>query len=123
MKIIIKLWNINKCECLLNLNNVNNTGQIYSACFLKDGINSYNYIVTSNYNYFNESEPIKIFYFNGNKIKEINDSNEDVYIIKTYYDKKIFTNYIISGNNGSVYSIKINYIINIMIIIMKYIEM
>jgi len=32
----IKLWDINKCECIINLVNFNQNGLIFSACFLKE---------------------------------------------------------------------------------------
>ena len=104
----IKLWDINKCECILSLVNFNQQGQIFSACFLKDENNNNNYIVTSNYNFFNSSGPIKIYDFRGNQIKTINDSDKDVKSIKTFYDKELLTNYIITGNNDCVYSYDYN---------------
>ena len=100
----IKLWDANVWECILNFNKVNDIGMIYSACFIFDENQEYKYIVTSNYVLFFNSGPIKIFDFNGTKIKEINDSEKDVYFIDTYYDQKSSINYIISGNNDSVYS-------------------
>lgn len=103
----IKLWDINICQCILNLNNVNLKGIIFSACFLYE--KNEGFIVTSNYNFFELSEHIKIYDFNGNKIKEINDSNKDFNYIETYYDKDLFTNYIIAGNNNDyIYSYDYN---------------
>ena len=100
----IKLWDANKWECILNINNVNDIGSIYSACFLYDKKKENIYIVSSNYVLFYDSGPIKIFDFNGTKLKEINDSKRDVCFIDTYYDKKSSINYIVSGNIDSVYS-------------------
>jgi len=100
----IKLWDANVWECILNFNKVNDIGMIYSACFIFDENQEYKYIVTSNYVLFFNSGPIKIFDFNGTKIKELNDSEKDVYFIDTYYDQKSSINYIVSGNNYSVYS-------------------
>ena len=48
-------------------------GILYSVCFLQDGNDSY--IVSSNCDWDENPEKIKIFDFNGNIIKEINDSN------------------------------------------------
>lgn len=66
------------------------------------------YILTSNNNEKEEdneeSEPIKVFDFNGKKIEEINDSNVKTFFICTYYDKKSKKNYILTGNEGSVKS-------------------
>jgi WD40 repeat protein len=44
------------------------------------------------------SEPIKIFNFRGEKIKEIKDSDKKTFFIDTFYDKDNQTNYIITGN-------------------------
>ena len=92
----IKLWNINNCECILNILHVNNIGFLPSACILNE--NNYNYIISSNCNYKNIFEPIKIFDFNGNKIKEINNSNDKTYIIIKFYDITSNKNFIITGN-------------------------
>ena len=92
----IKLWNVNNWECILNIQNVNTYGHLYSACFLKD--NNNNYIVSSNYSEVDDCEFIKIFDFNGNKIKEINNSNEITFFVDSYYDKIFYKNYIITGN-------------------------
>ena len=97
----IKLWNINNWDIILNLKNINNCGWIYSACFLND--NDQNYILASNSNSGN-CESIKVFDFKGNKIKEINDSNEKTYYINSYFDYRVSKNYIITGNKGYVKS-------------------
>ena len=102
----IKLWNINNWECLLNLENINKTGILLSGCFLDD--NQHNYIVTTNVNYFGLNEFIKIFDFNGKKIKEINYFNENIYLIETYYDNKSSHIYIITANNGCIISYDYN---------------
>ena len=100
----IKLWDANIWECILNLKKVNDIGMIFSACFIYDKRQDYKFIVSSNYVLFFNSGPIKIFDFNGTKIKELNDSEKDVCFIDTYYEQKSSINYIISGNNDSVYS-------------------
>ena len=91
----IRVWNANNWECLCNLKNINNTGLLYSACLLNE---NQNYIITSNYSTELNSESIKVFDFKGNKIKEINGSNEDVLYIDSYYDKNLSKSYIITGN-------------------------
>ena len=97
----IKLWNITKCTCLLNINHINKKGQLLSACFLnhKNQI----YILTSNKS-FGDSEPIKVYDFLGNKIKEIRNSNYKTFILESYYDIKLNKNFIIAGNVGSIKS-------------------
>ena len=92
----IKLWNINNYECLYIYQNVNKNGDIYSSCFLNDKVQTY--IITSNYTEKTYPDPIKVFDFNGNKIKKINKSNELTVFIDTYYDKKKSKIFIITGN-------------------------
>ena len=101
----IKLWDINKVLCLFNFANINQNGRLYSACFLND--DNHNYIVTSNSHLFG-TELIKVFDFNGNKIKEINDSNINVFTIDTFYDKKLSTNFILASNIGYIYTFDYN---------------
>ena len=96
----IKLWNINNSECLLEIKNINKFGNLYSACFFN--YNNDIYIVSSNYNYYGDCEPLKVFDFNGNKIKELVDSNEQTYFIDTYYDNELNINFIITGNKKDV---------------------
>ena len=92
-KNLIKIWDANNFEWLLTIKNINDDGSLYSACFLEEYNNIY--IITSNNSYSN-SESIKILDFKGNKINEINDSNEKTFYIDTYYDKKISKTFIIA---------------------------
>ena len=101
----IKLWDITNYKCLIDIKNINNKGELDSACFLNDG-NS-NFIVTSNDNY-NKTDFIKIFDFNGRKIKDLKDSNERTKFVDTYYDNKLSKNYIISGNFSYIKSYDYN---------------
>ena len=98
----IKLWNINNWDNFCNLKNIYKSGKIFSACFLNN--NNQNYILTSNCNLKGTCESIKVFDFKGNKIKTINDSNNNTYFIDCYYDKKESKNYIITGNIGYIKS-------------------
>ena len=103
----IKLWNIKNLDCLLEIKNVNKDGYLYSAYFLNN--NNQNYIITSNCNFANRNyELIKVFDFNGNKIKEMENSNDRTYIIDSFFDKKLCKNYIISGCCGYVKSYDFN---------------
>ena len=63
----VKLWDAENWECLLNIK-ANTFGIMFSACFLYDNESGINYIVTSN---CTGNEYIKIFDFNGKKIKEV----------------------------------------------------
>ena len=95
----LKLWDFKILECILNLKDVNLDGELYSACLLND--NNQNYIITSKYFWINVTyENIKIFDLKGNKIKEINDSDDNTYFIDSYYDEHLSKNYIIAGNEG-----------------------
>jgi WD40 repeat protein len=47
-----------------------------------------------------DSEPLKIFNFKGEKIKEIKESNEKTFFVDTFIDIKTLKNYIITGNNN-----------------------
>ena len=111
----LKLWNINNWECLLNIENIYKKGKITSASFLS--INNENYIITCNYVNKN-TEPLKIIDFKGNKIKIINDSNENTYFIDIFYDRQLFKNFIITGNGGYIKS----YDYNNNIIYRKYLD-
>ena len=63
-----KIWNTNNLECILNLDNINNNGILFSACFLNK--NNEIFILTNNSN-IGINESIKVFDLNGQKIKEI----------------------------------------------------
>ena len=97
----IKIWNINNFECILDLKNVNQNGLLFSACFFIE--NNQIFLMTSNYNFHNP-EPIKLFDLEGNKIKEINDSNDSTIFIDNYYDIKMSKVFIVTGNKGNVKS-------------------
>ena len=103
----IKLWDFNNWELICDIKSINNKGYLYSACFLNIKENNINYILSSNDNY-SKSEYIKVYDFNGNKIKEISDSNERTFFIDTYYDNKFNIYYIIAGNNSYVKSYNYN---------------
>ena len=102
----IILWNVDNWECLLNIPHSNDSGLIYSSCFIYD--NNQSYIVTSNCNWDENSEFIKIYDFNQNKIKEIKDSNEITFFIDVFYDNLLSINYIITGNYNFIKSYNYN---------------
>ena len=55
-------------------------------------------IISSNCNWAGNSEPFKIFDLNGNKIKEIPNSDDKTVNIDVYYDSIKNENYILAGN-------------------------
>ena len=85
---------------------ININGNLYSACFLND--NNTIYIIASNNNYPADSEEIKVFDLNGNKIKEISDSKDNTVFIESFYDIKTSKNYIVTGNFGFIKSYDFN---------------
>ena len=99
----VKLWDIKNFECILDIKDIYKSGFLNSSILLID--NNQYYMVTSNDDYEPyKTECIKIFDFKGNKIKDINDSNEVTYFIDIYYEDKSSVNYIISCNRGNVIS-------------------
>jgi len=102
----LKLWNINNLECLYNFKKVNSIGRLISSCFIND--NNLTYILSSNSNHPNDCEPIKIFELNGNQLKSLNQSNDNTFFIGTFYNKRIYKTYIITGNYGYVKSYDYN---------------
>ena len=84
---VINIWNNKNWELILTLNNIYSLGRINSACFIQNYLNNNIFIISSN-NYFNLPESIKIFNLKGEKVKDIENSNENVYNIKTFIDNK-----------------------------------
>ena len=104
----IKLWNIKTMECLLSIQNENVGGESLS-CFLNYNENIYIISITCINSTNNSSSLYKInaVDFNGNVVKEMQDSNNRTFFIDSFYDNKLKTNYIITGNEG--YSKSYNY--------------
>ena len=103
----IKLWDFSNWECILNLQNINKSGNLLSACFLKEKNNIY--IATSNFELFDDPEPIKIYDDKGNFIKQITNSREgSILYMEIYFDKTNLINYIISCNINFVKSYNYN---------------
>ena len=98
----IKLWDNKNWECIFELQNIYDKGYLFSACFIEE-IND-TYIITSNYNFKEFPESIKVFDFKGNKIKEINNSREGTFFIDAYYDEYILKNFIVTGNRKCIKS-------------------
>ncbi len=90
----IKLWNTNKWECLLNITNItiNKDSFIISTCLLNNNVKLC--ILASSFNFFWNFERIKVYNLIGNKIKEIENSNEGTLFIDIYYDYKASKNYL-----------------------------
>ena len=97
----IKLWNIKNNECLLNIKNIyNNRGLI--AAYIFNNNNQINIISSSN-------KIIKAFDLIGNQIKEINVYSDDkIFYIDNFSDKKTSKNYIIICTNFMIKSYDYN---------------
>ena len=91
----IKLWDLSNCKNILNINNIYSNPYLFSATFLNN--NNQYYILSSNCSKENP-ESIYVFDFNGNKIKEINNSKEITYFMDIYYDNYSSKYFIITGN-------------------------
>ena len=143
----LKLWNVSKWNCFLEIKNVNEKGALFSASFLLESNNIF--ILTSNYNFFKKKEPIKLFNLKKEKIFEIkidlsiiyidcyyeNDYN-DIFIIINgqnkifsydYTNKKIYNKYGKINVLISVYLSKIikkiqNYLLLILMEVLKYMD-
>ena len=102
----IRLWELNNWECILNIPHVNKDGILYSSTFLNDNDN--NYILSSNCNWDDDNEFIKLYDFDGNKIKEIHNSNEVTFFLDVYYDILCSKSYIITGNLNYIKSYDYN---------------
>ena len=103
----IKIWNFSNWECILNLQKINKSGNLLSACFLKENNNVY--IATSNFELFDDPEPIKVYDIKGNFIKQISNSKEgSILYMEIYFDKTQLINYIISCNINYVKSYNYN---------------
>ena len=92
----IKVYNLTDCTLIHEFNNINKSGYLNYACFYNDTNNIY--IVTSNHRYCSKKvDPIKIYDLQGNKIKDLKDSEENVTCLNSYYDKKLNKNYLLVG--------------------------
>jgi len=98
----LKLWDASNWDCIINIKNVNKDGILFSGSFLED--KNQNLIITSNLNWRNNPEPIKIFDFNANKIKEIKNSGESTIFIDSYYEQNSSKNYIMASYKDYVKS-------------------
>ena len=116
----IKLWNINNFECINTIETKTKQQflrfiviefelKCYSLSFLIENKNIY--IVTAiKHEYFDDIFiPIRVIDLNGRLIKEIkNSDNKDIYYIDSFYDDKLFKNFIIISLLGMLISYDYN---------------
>ena len=98
----LKLWDASNWKCIINMKNVNQSGILFSGSFMED--KNQNLIITSNLYWNNNPEAIKIFDFNANKIKEIENSGESTFFIDSYYEQNSSKNYILASYKDYVKS-------------------
>ena len=96
----IKIWDIKDYNCIINIEDAYEGGFLFSSCFLIDEINKKNYIISVNYN----SEPLKIFNFEGFNIRKIDNNNDQSYLVDTFFNTYLNKYYIIVGNENFIVS-------------------
>ena len=92
---IIQVWDINKMECLTNIEIQPEDGCHIVSCFTNYN-NNLNVFITKRYS---SENPFLIYDIKGNKIKEINNSYKNISIINNYYSPKSNNTYILLINN------------------------
>ena len=97
----IKIWDINKLECLFNNNYQKDNGIITACLFIH---NEQNYFAIGYYNKTEIKQYITIYDLKENENKQLKNSNDNIYYIDVYYDKKNKINYIIAGSDNFVKS-------------------
>ena len=102
----IKLWQFCKWECLCDYRDINSRDYLFSACFLNH--KNQLYVLSSNYTNNFIPEPIKVFDLKGKKISEIKNSRKAVFLIDTFYDEELLTDYIVTANDDVVISYNFN---------------
>ena len=105
----LQVFNFRNWDCIISIKNINKVGALYSSSILYDKDKNQNYVVTSCMNWSNNSsESIKVFDFEGNLIKEINDSKLSVIHIDIYFEPKLSKNFIIACSRGCVKAFDFN---------------
>ena len=101
----LKIWEINdNWKCLLNIKNVYSNGYLYSSSFLNKQ-NNY-YFVTSNWEEAKYADSIRVYDYDGNIIKKINDSEYNAILIKILYNND--DTYILASNEDNIKSYNYN---------------
>ena len=96
----VKVWDVQKLNCIINISSIYNFGDLFSSCFLMDDIHSKNYIICIN----SDKENLKIFDFSGKKVTEINNANDKSYLVDSFYNSKSKKYFIIVLNEKNIVS-------------------
>ena len=100
----VKIWDLKTWTCIFNINKIYQKGNMYSICIFFDEYQKESFVFTSS-----DNDYIKMWEMNGSFVKNINKTNiNGNYFIDTYYDKKEYKYYLISGEKKSVKSYDIN---------------
>ena len=100
----VKIWDVKTWTCIFNINKIYQKGNMFSICIFFDEYQKESFVFTSS-----DSDYIKMWEMNGSFVKNINKTNiNGNYFIDTYYDKKEYKYYLISGEMKSVKSYDIN---------------
>ena len=102
----IKIWNFKNWEEIVNIKKIYKEGYLYSSCFLYFNYNLY--FLTSNYEESKSPDLIRLYNLKGEMINTINESNDNVYLMNSYFDKDKSINYIITSHQGYIKSYDFN---------------
>ena len=102
----VKIWDFKKWNPVINIIKIYPEGFLYSACFLKNKNRSNFQFLTSNWVDTKLADYIRVYdlYDIGEKYTTINDSNDNVLFMDTFYDKNKNNDYIVTSNKGYIKS-------------------
>ena len=100
----LKIWDLNNWQCFIDIKNVYTNGYIYSACFLNKQ-NNY-YFITTNWEQTKFADSIRVYDYNKNVFKNINNSEYNVVLIKVLYNND--KTYLITSNEDNIKSYDYN---------------
>ena len=91
----LKIYDIKNWNIIIKIDKVNHLGILNSACFLHYIKENEYFIITSNDNYI-KPDNIKVYDLKGNIKQEIENSNQNTFCVKTFYDKSNSKTFIIA---------------------------
>ena len=95
----VKVWSTNNWECLYNYTNTNINSKLDTANCLVD---NNQYYIIKKFNLYNE--PYQVYDLKTNKIKNLTDTNGDIFFDIIFYDNNSNKNYLIFGCQGYIQS-------------------
>ena len=92
----LKIWNFSDFSLIYEFKKIYTKGSLHAGCFLNE--DQHIYILTGNHRFNGKkAAPIKVYDLNGNKIKDIKDSNDNSFFISIYYDDNLNKKFILAG--------------------------